>query len=300
MPKWTCDEDESDKLFDALNRYMQSNVLEKDREILDEKFRQHGKNSNKELDIQLPYVGDFYDLKRDGNPFRILIFGSEPAVPGNWDMRCKKKITQKFNNKKCRPFDERGDHMSGTLFTLQRLFGVCPDKNDRQITINGEARGIFSAFALSNACLYRLEKKGSNQTDWGIAKTMIKNSQSHSEETIEKLKPQIVILQGQRAEYMADQAYKKWGKEERYTIIKSGEEIIVERVAKTPPKGIITAHIDKINLGLGCRETLFLSISHPTARGYLGYASRDKARKYLCRKISILLEMYEEIWNAPV
>ena len=184
MPKFTANKSTSQDFFDDLNSYMQDNVLGSNGEIVDENF--------KKLDIQLPHVGDFYDLKRDGNPFRVLIFGQDPKNPGIWDMRCKKKITQRYNNNK---HSVAKSHMAGTLYTLQLLFGILLDKNNRELTTEKGKIGIYSAFALSNACLCKWEKD------------VRKNSLPHFKETIERLKPQIVILQGEEAAKSFNEAF---------------------------------------------------------------------------------------------
>ena len=305
MPKWTCNENEAKNLFDELNRYMQ-------KEVFDGKFKDTKPDGLKGdpdevLDIQLPHVGKCYAMKRNGNPFRIIIFGSEPAVPGNWDMRCKQKITQSFNNKENRTFDHKSNHMRGTLFTLQLLFGMDPDENNREMRIeksNKNEIGIYNAFALSNILLYRETRKNSDESTGDIADKIWGNCVIHFKRTIEILQPQIVILQGGKAECMIDRVYdlkKEYKKEKRYHIIKEdGKEARVAERGEIP-KIKIEAGIDELNLSHG--KTLFLSIYHPTAREGKGYsnasANKDDGRvqTYLKPTISKLLEKYKEIWG---
>ena len=305
MPKWTCNENESKNLFGELNSYMQKKVFgEKFQDTIPDGLKGVPEEV---LDIQLPHVGINYAMKRNGNPFRIAIFGIEPGArglgdSGNWDMKIKREITEEFNEK---PYTRFNPHMKGTLHTLQLLFGLPVDGDSREIEIDGGRKcKIFDAFCLSNARLYRETSEKSSESAGPIADEIWKNCKRHFKKTIEILQPQIVILQGGKAERMVDHVYdlkKEYKKEKRYHIIKEdGKEARIAERGEIP-KIKIEAGIDELNLSHG--KTLFLSIYHPTAWEGKGYsnasANKDGGRvqTYLKPTISKLLEKYKEIWG---
>ena len=293
MPKFTANKSTSQDFFDKLNTHMQGKVIEtkkgseKTYEIKDKKFTDHQEETEKRdgvdpgnmlLDIHLPHVGDFYDMKRDRNSFRVLVFGQDPGKPEKldeseiWDMQVNKEAVEDFNDS---TRSVSSSHLSGTLYTLQLLFGMDP-KNEKRKIENTEY-GIYSAFALSNACLYRLRKTGCEKMYEKEIKTMLKNSLPHFKKMIEILKPQIIVLQGMHAKNIAEMAYPIHKNRTRY--YEDNE----------------SAYIDEINLPHG--QTLLLALPHPTQPNSRAYTDEGRGDKYLRPRISKLLKRYDEIWG---
>ena len=266
MPKFTANKSTSQDFFDELNSYMQDNVLGSNGEIVDENFRKHKEESKKELDIQLPHVGSCYDMKRNGKPFRISIFGIEPGDCGNWDMKIKRKTTEDFNEKLYKEFNP---HMKGTLHTLQLLFGLPVDDDSREIEIDGGRKcKIFDACCLSNALLYRERRKDSKQSEWPIAKKIWTNCERHIKKTIEIIQPQIIILQGDPTAALFNSVFED-------QIEKRGEVY---------------------NYKINNKPMLVLWLYHHSyfARSHWSW---DKIKDDYNFNISKLLEKYEEIWG---
>ena len=276
MPKWTCSENESKNLFDELNRYMQE-------EVFDGKFQDTIPDGLKGvpdevLDIQLPHVGINYAMKRNGNPFRVAIFGIEPGArgpgdSGNWDMKIKREVTEDFNEK---PYTGFNPHMKGTLHTLQLLFGLPVDGDSREIEIDeGRKCKIFDAFCLSNARLYRETSESSDELKGPIADEIWKNCKRHFKKTIEIVQPQIIILQGDPTAASFNEAFC------------SDQEDKIQRDKVQIFKDIID------------EPMLVLWLYHPHQRkgSRIYVSSPEKAKEYLSPKISELLQKYEEIWG---
>ena len=263
MDKFTANESKSEGYFKKLNSYMKKNV------------KGCVYDSGKKLFSTHPSVGECYALKRNGKPFRVLIFGMEVSQPEKRKKECNmhdrtKKITslgKKFN-----------PHMRGTLYTLQLLFGLNLSYEELEMPINKNKKRILGAFALSNSILYNTKEE-----------KFRKDGVKHFKRTIEILEPQIIILQGGKPERSFNDAFfngSKRGDENRYN----------ENMDK--------AHIDTIKIN--DKPVLSLSLYHPSNRLYkrppnkpynyrYGQKNPHNAKNYVKPAIRKLLEKYNEL-----
>lgn len=261
---FTANQESSAAYFNALNEYMENNVLHPDNGFIckyGEKCEASCRADNREFyPGQLSHVGPLYDLKRDGKPFRVIISGAEYGYPEK--PHSLKDRTEVVNN--CVPDNP---HMRGTLCLLQVLFGEEPDNGALDMTINGKSEKIFHAFSLSN---YLLCSGIQNESPtMAFTGHMTKYCRDHYQKTLEILQPQMVILEGGRAwEFF-------W---ERYDISLNHRNPAIETIE------------------VGENPILVLPLYHPSYRGKFWGAAGSKAlREYVKPAVDELLTKYEKI-----
>ena len=204
---FTADIDSSKKLFCELDNYMKENVLnEKDKFICQHEEECASSCRDKDINFyagQLHHVGPLYDLKRDGKPFRIMISGGEYGKEaGLISVEKRTDIITGLN--------PGNPHMRGTLCLLQMLLGQEPQNGKLETTIDGESCRILAAFSLANFLLCRAGGKdstGEEDSTGDPTEPMLKNCSNHFQKTIEILQPQMIILQGVRAQQFFRERY---------------------------------------------------------------------------------------------
>lgn len=196
MSVFTADAQSSkDNYFTPLNDYMEGNVLSRDEKFICKHHVRCERSCARGVNLikgQLHHVGEHYDLKRDGKPFRIMVSGAEY---GGGEEHVSLADRSGGINEGGAPTNP---HMKGTMLLLQMLFGKTIDNYDYHVEVDGEQRSIFKCFALANFLLCSAVREGSKLGHPSCE--MIVNCKAHFQKTIEILKPQFLILQGRRAE----------------------------------------------------------------------------------------------------
>jgi hypothetical protein len=152
---------------------------------------------------QLHHVGRHYDLTRDGRPWRMVVCGQECGhPPGHWAMENRYRQVAEGSGRESRfaatpGFPTRNPHMKGTTSLLRLWFGLGLGKDHRSefIRVNNESVHIFDAFSLVNFLMCSATdggKKGKS-TD-----TMQNKCGDHFYQTINILKPSVLVCQGDR------------------------------------------------------------------------------------------------------
>jgi hypothetical protein len=152
---------------------------------------------------QLHHVGRHYDLTRDGRPWRVVVCGQEYGhPPGHWSMEERYRQIAEGSGRESRftstpGFRTRNPHMKGTTSLLRLWFGLGLGKDHQGefIRVNNETVHIFDAFSLVNflVCSATDGGKKGKSTD-----TMQNNCREHFEQTINILKPSVLVCQGDR------------------------------------------------------------------------------------------------------
>jgi hypothetical protein len=151
---------------------------------------------------QLHHVGQFFDLRLDGSPFRVVVVGQEyghaPArvsCQTRYDGIMSTGLDQRFKARD--GYQARNPHMRGTTNVLRLLFGIPPgsDHDSEFISISGSQIHIFDAFALVNYLL--CSAVSADGTMRGLATpTMKDNCRNHFREIIHILEPSVMVVQG--------------------------------------------------------------------------------------------------------
>lgn len=264
MPKFTTDKKTSQEYFSQMEKYMHRNVLTADDKFICKHKSDCAKSCEDEArDFhpgQLHHIGKFYDLKRDGKPFRVVVSGAEY---GRGDPPTSIQNRSAYMN--C--LDSLNQHMRGTLCLLQLLFGNNPDNANLKIEIGGKKTSIFKAFSLSNFILCSAIKGDSTSSAY-TART-ISNCQEHYQKMLEILEPQIVVLQGMRAWSFFYNRYNEMDLNYR------------------------DAQIERIEVG--GKPILILPLYHPSAPGLgWGGAGYGTIKKYVQPAVKRLLGEYEK------
>jgi len=275
-PVFTASKAGSTAYFDALNEYMEGKVLDSDGNFKCEHENGCATSCGSKDYFhygQLHHVGQFYDLKRDGKPFRIIVSGMEygkgDIYPRPLEYRTCDVESSCLNSPFYRPSNP---HMKGTMYLLQFLFGrEEPDDSTVKVKIDEAEICIFKAFSLANFLLC------SSSNGAPFTSAMVKNCEQHYQKTLEKLQPSIVVLQGVRSRgfwwnrYKMDMDWK-------------------------------TAKIQKVKIERCENETLVLPLCHPTQRGkHHGYrwgaVDATAVKCYVKPAVEMLLEEYEKIYG---
>ena len=282
--KFTASKEGSAAYFEALNKYMEGNVLHPDKGFIcehEKACRESCMADRKFHPGQLHHVGEYYALERNGKPFRIVISGAEYGDESEC-VSIEDRTDEITCLQKCKPSDWN-PHMRGTLILLQLLFGKEPEnpsagKEAMSVDVNGRSVNILKTFAMPNFLLCSARKLGDERPiqESASVDVMQQNCAEHYKETLEALKPQIVILQGDRS--YGDRSCGFWWN-------------CYEKSMK--PKAAEIQHV-KVN---GCEtETLILPLYHPSypqrAWGGKRYAATND---YVRPAVESLLKEYEKI-----
>jgi len=281
-PAFTASKAGSAAYFNALNEYMEANVLRPDKGFIcrhEKACRESCDADNRKFHPgQLHHVGEYYALERNGKPFRVVISGAEYGDESE-SVSIEDRTDDITCLQKCEPRDWNS-HMRGTLILLQLLFGKEPEnpkagKSAMSIDVNGRSVNIFKAFSMPNFLLCSARKLGDERPiqESASVNVMRQNCAEHYKQTLEVLKPQVVILQGDRSHGFW------WNCFEKSMNSKAAE----------------VQHI-KLN---GCeKETLVLPLYHPSyqqkAWGGAGYAAIND---YVKPAVENLLKEYENIYG---
>ena len=140
----------------------------------------------------LPHVGSKYDCVRhkNGYPFRIVIMGLEALDEEGYEI--KKRTKQIEINTANVPFKERNPHMKGTTVLLKFILKDICGMDIAGELINGNH--IFEYFCLSNWYLHGCFLIGKNKAYRKLVKPEM--AAKHFIETMKRLDPSLVILQG--------------------------------------------------------------------------------------------------------
>jgi hypothetical protein len=157
--------------------------------------------------VQLPHVGELYDLSHEGRPFRIAVCGQEAGgAKGDGSIAGRSSRMSKWGRDKS--FSERNPHMQGTTSALRLLFGLplSSETRDDLIIVNGEYRHLFDVFALINAltCSSTAAATGKNGKP---TREMKRNCVEHLRATVQILRPTVLVVQGKVAAEMLKQAF---------------------------------------------------------------------------------------------
>jgi len=284
-PVFTASKAGSTAYFDALNEYMEDpvkGVLNPEKGFIckhEKVCRESCRPENRDFyPGQLHHVGKFYDLERNGKPFRVVISGAEYGDESE-SVSIEDRTDDITCLQKCEPRDWNS-HMRGTLILLQLLFGKEAEnpsagKGAMSIDVNGSSVNIFKAFSMPNflLCSARKPDDKTSPAYGAFTERMQHNCAEHYKKTLEVLKPQIVILQGDRSHGFWMDCYEK-------------------------SMNSKAAEIQHVRLN-GCeKETLVLPLYHPSyqqkAWGGAGYATIND---YVKPAVENLLREYEKIYG---
>lgn len=157
---------------------------------------------------QLHHVGAHYELRANGQPFRIVVVGQEVGNgPARVSIARRTRAVAEDTGRNKRFFAEgpvpaRNPHMRGTTSLLRLLMArdVGRDHESEWLTVSGKQRvHIFDAFALTNFLLCSAIAAG--QTDTGSkrgrsTRVMQQHCGEHFAATIRILEPTVVVSQG--------------------------------------------------------------------------------------------------------
>jgi len=280
-PVFTASKTGSAAYFNALNEYMEANVLRPDKGFIcrhEKACRESCRPENRDFyPGQLHHVGEYYALERNGKPFRIVISGAEYGHPsGNVSVA---ERTEGINNL----IPDQRQHMMGTLFLLKLLFeqpihedGVDLSTQHSYAEINGGKLPFFQAFSLAHYLLCSARKGGKSEDAY--TSDMQMNCQDHFKNALEILKPQIIVLQGIRSR---DHGF--W------------ESNYKKSMTFNPPT------IEEVQIK-GCEtKTLVLPLYHPTWRNKRwnseGESCLAVVKEYVEPAVENLLKEYENIYG---
>jgi uracil-DNA glycosylase len=157
--------------------------------------------------VQLPHVGELYDIKRNGRPWRIVVCGQEAGGPKG-DESILKRSPRMSHWGRTVSFAGRNPHMQGTTNALRLLFGLplSSEAEDDYIDVDGERRHVFDAFCLINAlsCSATAAATGKNGK---ATREMKRNCVEHLRATVQILCPTVLVVQGNIARGMLAEAF---------------------------------------------------------------------------------------------
>lgn len=237
-----------------LEKYFNSIEFKKEKEKLDSK---NNIPDGYEIRNLLPHVGSKYDCVqlKNGNSFRIVIMGLEALDEKGYDI--KKRTEQIQILAADEPFEKRNPHMKGTTVLLKFIL-----KDICGMDVEGESikgNHIFKYFSLSNWYLHGCFLVGKNKAYRKLVKPEM--AAKHFVETMKKLKPTLVILQG-KSIYFGD-AFTKYN-------MQSKDQYCWEYYSETCKDYIVfQPTCDNI---LGFPVIRFL---HPSQRGKNRWISKD-------------------------
>lgn len=255
QPALQADPPATTRRREALEAYMSANVLSPARFCCtsqDACYRSL-KPGVEMAEGQLSYLGNHYDLTRDGKPLRILVVGQEDGgLIGHVSLEARYDRIHRVAGLERRYYKQpdhtaRNFHMRGVTSALRLIFdkGLGTDWDDEFVqATSGDQFHIFDAFALVNVLLCAAHRPGSatgQSTD-----VMKRNCLRHFAATLDVLAPTLVILQG----------------------------VGVQRWV-APVLGMmedVTPHLARANLKGS--DPLVCLFSHPSARGDLRWGAR--------------------------
>jgi len=314
-PVFTASIGGREKYLGPLNGYMHTKVLNKCNTFICDYEENCSKgcvdDGRKLYRGQLHHVGQFYDLKRNDKPFRIVISGAEYGDESeNVSIECRTCGIHSCG--KCIPPYPNGKlnaHMRGTLFLLQLLFGkdpMNPSAGEKAVSvdINGDCVNIFKAFSMANFLLCSARNDSGKQEIQRGAYTPIMQEmcKEHYKKAMEILKPQIIILQGTRSyDFWHDKPYSK---ELNWDPAKESQSDSYDfwREHRGKDLNFKPLKIEKVKLANCEKETLILPLCHPSQLPFWsprnwGSAGRWAIRGYIKPAVENLLKEYEKIYG---
>jgi hypothetical protein len=138
-------------------------------------------------------VGPCYDIRADGEPYRVLIVPMETGEPKQH--RTVDERTNDVLDSAIVGFRQRNQHMQGVTFALRLAFGHPVDEDIERIQFaDGSSVHLFEAYAMTNLLLCSAVTEGTTKSQ---STTVMKQSCSrHLRATIGILQPTLVISQG--------------------------------------------------------------------------------------------------------
>ncbi|MDD9810491.1 MAG: hypothetical protein OXU71_02065 [Gammaproteobacteria bacterium] len=317
--KFTASKEGSAAYFEALNEYMEANVLDPDIGFRCDNAEKFCKKSCEYAGLkfipgQLHHIGKYYDLKRDEKPFRIVVSGAEYG-DGSENVSLKNRsdeINQFIERYISSDLSARhffNQHMWGTLILLQLLFGKEPKNPSKEgggmsIDIKGNLVHVFQAFSLTNFLLCSARSDSGKQQIQHDAYTSIMREmcKEHYKNALEILKPQIIILQGTRSyDFWHDKPYSK---ELNWDPAKESQSDSYDfwREHRGKDLNFKPLKIEKVKLANCEKETLILPLCHPSQLPFWsprnwGSAGRWAIRGYIKPAVENLLKEYEKIYG---
>ena len=150
---------------------------------------------------QLHHIGQYYGLRANGFPLRVVVVGQEYGHPparvdmqARYDMIMHSALGSRFTAEP--GYDVRNPHMRGTTNVLRLLFGIPlgVDHRSEFIEVEGKLVHLFDAFALVNYLLCSAVADG--RRNGKATGTMRRNCRSHFRAVMDLLEPSVVIVQG--------------------------------------------------------------------------------------------------------
>jgi hypothetical protein len=140
-------------------------------------------------------LGPHYDLSTDkGVPFRVMVVPMEAGGRGAKyrDLAARTAAVRDSGRK---AFKDRNPHMQGVTLALQLAFGLPVGSSEEIDLTNGKSAHLFDAFAMTNLLMCSSVAKKDSQASKST-KTMLRSCATHLAETVDILKPTLVISQG--------------------------------------------------------------------------------------------------------
>jgi len=314
-PVFTASKEGSVAYFNALNEYMEGNVLHPDKGFIcrhEKACRESCRPENRDFyPGQLHHVGKYYDLERNGKPFRVVISGAEYGETSeNVSIECRTSGIHSCGN--CIPPYPEGKlnaHMRGTLFLLQLLFGknpANPSEGEEAVSVNVSENSvnIFKAFSMANflLCSARSASKKQEIQRGAYTSVMQEMCKKHYKSALEILKPQIIILQGTRSYgFWNDEPYGK-GLSWDPAKVQEANTNDFWREHKTKDMSLNSPKIERVKLANCEKETLILPLCHPSQWPFWsprnwGWAGSWATRRYIKPAVENLLKEYEKIYG---
>lgn len=240
---------------------------------------------------QLPHIGRHYDLKRNNNPFRVIVVGQEYGhKPEHVDLAARHKMVMgsgtSLRFKASAGFRQRNPHMKGCTNLLRLLFDLelGSDYEREFLSLNGGRVHIFDCFALVNFLLCSAVSGYESNYSEGIplrgkrgcsTSTMRRNCTRHFRATLEILEPTIIVAQGHGVRKWMNAAFGPFSEE-----------------ALQP-------------ISVGGRSVTFLAFTHPSAHGKLNWGNNERT-PYLLNEVAptvrrmlamLFSRKYGDVWD---
>ncbi len=193
--------------IDALDAYMSTRVLSGRQFICSHFAGCRSSHPGDFFEGQLHHVGEHYDLRAKGRPFRVAVVGQEY---GNGPSRVNRiartrmvavdtALKKRFRTDGLHP--PRNPHMKGTTSVLRLLFGLGlgTDYDKEFLSLGSRRVHIFEAFALVNflLCSAIASGQGAEGSKRGQStRTMQRNCSQHFRNVLDVLEPTVLVIQG--------------------------------------------------------------------------------------------------------
>ena len=145
------------------------------------------------------HVGSHYAIEFDGHALRILVVPKQVGGSlehdrgrGHEHISVEERASQVDTAKSGARPHPRTDHMIGTALALKVLLGLPANGSDTFI-LDGERVHVFDCMAMANSTLCSMV--GADASGQG-SHTMLRNCTVHLAQTIEILRPNVIIAQG--------------------------------------------------------------------------------------------------------